>query len=436
MKLILLDTDKIEGLEIEDGLNTPINSRSRASRLSSLLSGDSLAYSVLTFGDFLYDLIRVNPTIMEAADFARSADLEDLPSFIRFSQEVVSRPFSQFQGDISQIQGYVAEHMVAHSLRAQGAEVYFPESANQAGYDLIVNGHFFQVKNLASPDGVYEHLSKYPNIPVLVNEELATTFEADDRVFPIIGLKHQEIVDSTKETISAASEVLDIEIPIISSTIIVARNSYALFKEKTDPKTALENAALDISTRSTGGVAGAFASSGLLWGIGLSSGWGSIIFPIFGAIAGHEVGKRIGNRIKIEILCKEEKEALQSAIINYLKAASLVLRNMIDTAKDKLSSLSFDFTDDLVIKKAITGNWQKRLIEEIEFRELMLSKINWGIQNNGKMADCEDSVLASSIESLSAAKRAGILSANLPSEYRMLIERIQKFREELDKRLI
>ena len=106
----------------------------------------------------IYDLVRIDPEIVEAADFARSADLSDLPSFVQFAETIVGTSAEKFEGNVSQLQGYVAERLVAQTLRAQGAEVQFPEASNQAGYDLIVNGDRFQVKNLSSPGGVHEHL--------------------------------------------------------------------------------------------------------------------------------------------------------------------------------------------------------------------------------------------------------------------------------------
>jgi hypothetical protein len=431
-----LEFSELKGLTTEEALKKPIEQSSRASRFASFLSGEGSAFTALTFGDLIYDVVRIDPTVVEAADFARSADLSSIPNFTTFADRINGLPEGTYDGNISQIQGYVAERVVAQTLRAQGAEVQFPESSSEEGYDLIVNGDKFQVKNLSSPDGVYEHLQKNPSIPVFVNEELAKDFEGDDRVFPISGLKHDEIVDAAKDTIEAGSDVLDLNIPLITTAISAARNGYALFREKTDPMSALENVALDVTSRSTGGIAGAYLTTTALWGIGITSGWGTIILPIFGAVAGHEVGRKISDRIKIEVLCREEKGLLQEAITQYLKAASLILNGMIETAKNQLGRFETALSEGTDLQIELWNNWQRRLFEEIEYRGLQLQKIDWGAQNNGVMANCEGSVLASAVEAMAVAKRAGIISANLPSDHRVLIEAANEFRVALEKRLL
>ena len=164
-----VDFGLVEGIPIEEALNKPIQETSREQRAASVLSSETQAAMGITFGDLIYDIVRIDPTIVEAADFARAADLSEIPSFVHFADRLSELPASTFDGNISQIQGYVAEHLVAQSLRSQGVEVEFPKSSSQAGYDLIVNGTQFQVKCLSSPSGVNEHLVKYPDIPVFVN---------------------------------------------------------------------------------------------------------------------------------------------------------------------------------------------------------------------------------------------------------------------------
>ena len=40
------------------------------------------------FGDLIYDIVRIDPTVVEAADFARAADLSDIPAFVSFADGV------------------------------------------------------------------------------------------------------------------------------------------------------------------------------------------------------------------------------------------------------------------------------------------------------------------------------------------------------------
>jgi hypothetical protein len=51
-----------------------------------------------------------------------------------------------FEGHLNQLQGYVFEQIAAHSLRESGAVVQLPDSSNNPGWDLLVNGEPVQAK--------------------------------------------------------------------------------------------------------------------------------------------------------------------------------------------------------------------------------------------------------------------------------------------------
>src|SRR5690606_24689279 len=80
----------------------------------------------------IHDYIRLDPRVMEGVDFARSDDLSSLFAFSQFSKTM---DLSSHSGDLAQLQGYVAEGMVAAELQAKGHDVEFPEASNQAGWD-------------------------------------------------------------------------------------------------------------------------------------------------------------------------------------------------------------------------------------------------------------------------------------------------------------
>ncbi|MGO7259074.1 hypothetical protein ACCT32_36650, partial [Rhizobium brockwellii] len=66
-----------------------------------------------------------------------------------------------------------SEQLVAARLTEIGHVVSFPDTSNNPGFDLLVDGMPFQVKCLMSLDGLREHFSKYPDMPVYANSELA-----------------------------------------------------------------------------------------------------------------------------------------------------------------------------------------------------------------------------------------------------------------------
>jgi len=66
----------------------------------------------------------------------------------------------------------VAERVVASRLVDQGHIVSFPDHANQAGWDLEVDGIPFQIKNAADLGLLERHFEHY-DYPVLANAEVA-----------------------------------------------------------------------------------------------------------------------------------------------------------------------------------------------------------------------------------------------------------------------
>jgi hypothetical protein len=425
----------VKDIPIEEALKRPIRGSNRQERAASLLSGETQAITAVTFGDLIYDIVRIDPTVVEAADFARAADLSDIPAFVTFADRLSDLPSSSLDGNISQVQGYVAEQLIAQGLRSQGAEVELPSTSNQAGYDLIVNGTEFQVKCLASPSGVTEHLEKYPQIPVFVNEELATAFEDDFRVIPVEGIRHDEIRRMTEESIEAGGDVLDFSIPLITAAIMAGKNGYALLKKTTDPRSAAENFGLDVSSRSAGSAAGGVLTGAALWGIGITAGWPTLIIPIFGAAAGYEIGKNAADWIKAEVFCRSEKKELQEALISYLDAVVLVLDTMIAKTVTQRNFLKERLESGSIFERALWENWQRRMNDEIEYRRLQRSKLSYAAQASGMMADTKN-LDETTIAALITSRKAGVLSVNTASEHRVLVTSFGDYRSAMLRRLL
>jgi hypothetical protein len=431
-----LDFSKISNLPLQEAIREPIASSSAAQRLSKLVSGDTLAFTALTFGDLVYDAIRIDPLIIEGIDFARKSDLSETINFAEFAQSILEKPTESLIGDISQMQGYVAERLVAQTIRAQGAEVQFPDTPNQAGYDLLVNGDPFQVKCLSSPEGVYQHLEKYPDIPIFVNDDLAPHFAGDERVFPIEGLKHDEVVSATTDALGHGADVLDFNIPLIISALVSAKNAHALLCQQTDIRSAVENIGLDISVRVTSSATAASITSLALWGVGITSGYLTVILPIFGASAGHEVGRKISTWIKSEVLSHHEKTSLQSALVFYLSEASIVIQRMINISSTEQTRLQDFCTTSSDSERVLLRDWIKRMSDENKARKVQLRKLEQGIQNNGLLDECDDSILISTAQALLVSQRAGLLPINIISPRKNLISAAIKYRKALERRVL
>ena len=322
------DARRLRGLPIDKALGTAIDPRGRPGLFEP---PEIRTYAALTFGDLLYDWVRIDPQVVDALDFVHVADLGDIFSFARYADSLSD---AAWLGNVTQLQGYVAEQMVAGMLRAQGAEVAFPDSPHQPGYDLIVNGKCFQVKCLDDPSGVSEHLGRYPNIPALVNEELAKDFPDDVRVTALPGLNHAEVHQVTESSLQAGADLLDLQIPLFSLTLQGARNAIAITGGHTDWRTSLENIGIDSFVRMAGGKVGAVAAAATLGLIGITGGSLALLAPVFGAVGGYAGGKRTAETVK-KLLCRPEADNLAAALSEYVAAAINVLRAMIARAEEQ-----------------------------------------------------------------------------------------------------
>ena len=133
---------------------------------------NAAAISVLTLGDIVYSAAMIDPSVIEAADFSYSEEIDNLVAFSDLASKILELNPIQASGAINRLEGYVAEQVVA-KLVAQGHQVVvFPKTSNQEGWDLLVDGQEFQVKCLQRLDDLTEHFSKF-EYPVLANAELA-----------------------------------------------------------------------------------------------------------------------------------------------------------------------------------------------------------------------------------------------------------------------
>jgi hypothetical protein len=383
----------------------------------------------------MYDWVRIDPQVVDAHDFIRGADLGDIFSFARYADHLQTLAESARLGNVAQLQGYVAERMVAGMLRAQGAEVTFPHSPDQPGYDLTVNGEHFQVKCLNDPSGVCEHLCRYPHIPALVNQELGKYFPDDDRVMALPGLTHAGVHDVTENSLQAGADLLDLRIPLFSLTLQAARNAIAMTRGHTDWLTALENVSVDSFGRMVAGKAGAVAAAAALGLIGTTGGWLAVLAPAFGAVGGYKLGKRVTGAGK-RLLCQPEAGDLAAALSEYVAAAIKVLRTMI--ARAEAQSHRFDASDaaSSPVGLALIQDWRQRIREENSFRMAMIrefencaSRLDHGWRINLDL-------IAIHVEVCLNAAKAGLLPANTAHEMRRLTSTSAAYQTALHKRLI
>lgn len=229
---------------------------------------DMAAMSALTLGELLYHLHVLNPQVLQAADFSRIPDLSDPLEFAAFAHAVASLGAEAQLGAISNLKGYVAEQVVASQLVQQGHIVEFPATANEPGWDLMVDGIKFQVKNAADLSLLEQHFERY-DYPVLANAEVAEMLaQAEERghlpewasqVHFVEGYSQEGVQHVTEHTLDAGDALLHPHVPAFAVVLSALREWQRYSAGQTTASSALQEVMINGSIRAGLAVAGNFA---------------------------------------------------------------------------------------------------------------------------------------------------------------------------------
>jgi uncharacterized membrane protein len=325
--------------QYEEALKCSIEEEKPAgNRLQSMLFGppDQLkqtgAITAISVGEFIYDYVMINPSVVQGLDFARAEDLSSLFSLSQFAGTIETGILT---GDMAQLQGYVAEQMIAAELQAKGHDVEFPETSNNPGWDILVDGQPFQVKNLADPAGVREHLEKYPDIPVYVNEELAPYFEGNPQVY-VSSISREEVLEATSTTISHADDLLDFEIPWIAAGVSSIYNIKRVWTDDVSINQAVFNVVSDTTSRVVLGALGQKAS--VVVGTLIFGPAGGVVGAMVGTYAGVSQAGRVSSGIKRAFSKKQEAD-LNEALVRMVSKVLGQIEEKLEIKEKKITNL-------------------------------------------------------------------------------------------------
>lgn len=251
--------------------------------------GEALATGGLYFADIVYTAASIEPAVVAAADFSREADIDYLVSFGAFAERHEALAGAARTGFESNLQGYVAEQIVATRLVEQGHQVSFPEAANNAGFDLLIDGDPFQVKCLASAAGLAEHFERFPDIPVIANAELASHYtdlpeDWSDRIFFIEGYDRETTLELVQSSLDAGAGLDDFDVPIFAAAVTAARNIHGWWRGSISLSEVPWETGVDVAIAGSLATAGGFAGGAL--GLLLFGPAGALILPgVTGAAA-------------------------------------------------------------------------------------------------------------------------------------------------------
>jgi len=418
-------------------LRLPLQPENRRARILQAFRSESAVHGALTLGDLVYDVARLqvrDELAVRAFDFARSADLQDIYRLAQFATEIQAKPAAAMAGDVSQLQGYVFERMAGLFFERQGAEVYFPETSNHPGADLCINGEWFQAKCSTSPAVVLRHFERYPEVPVVVNEDLAPHFADHPLVMGIPGITSETVRASTHQALSDAADILDFEICIYMPVSTASRAAFAWFRGETDLVGAATELAMGSAGRAIGAGAGKAAAAGVILAAGVA-GWPAIILPLAAAVGGAVGGRSATTQLKQLIFGRSYVSALRSSTSAYCRQAAVCVERILSISADQLSFWQHIQRRASREWAAIFQDWIERLQDHRARQKLALSRLRGGAADPEALEEGEGPIHGA-LRAAKVAGAAGVTSRELLGEARALSAAAEQYQRAMRRHFL
>ncbi|KQQ76117.1 hypothetical protein [Acinetobacter sp. Leaf130] len=303
----------ITGLEIEKSLKSSVRLNYALEKLLKQKMPDHeamLSALGLTIG-MLWTYSLINIEVLDAISFASA----DSPNSFTDLQDIAEQTLRS-TGAITRLSGYVAEQQVALDLVRNGHVVEVPDTANQAGWDLLVDGIPVQVKCSMDANYVLSHFEKYPDIPIITNRELADQVDNHPMITVDPNLSYVDIQAITNNSLQHLDEFDSINdlvpIPLFSLFLAVQRNYRQVIAGQVNLTQYTKYVGTDVAVRTVGAVSGK-TIGGFIGGIGGPVGIivGSGVGAYLGGLAG---GTGVDKLIR-EDLCNQRDVVVKELII-------------------------------------------------------------------------------------------------------------------------
>lgn len=315
----------------------------------------------LSTGDILYNAVSIDPMVLAAADFSRAQDISDIFKFGAFASHISSMSETAAAGAENNLRGYVSEQLVAARLVEIGHVVNFPETSNNAGFDLLVDGIPFQVKCLRSLEGLREHFLKYPDMPVYANAELSDAVIASGAswsklVFYVDGFD-REIANMIMNASLEAGEALgDLNVPYFAAAVSTVRNLHRVWSGDIPLSDLPISVVMDASVK--GSLSAVGALSGKTLGLLAFGPAGALVLGSVGGI-GALTGASWTKGQVTRLLSSEWLSELDASTERFRIAVLMAIRAKVGMLQDKKASvpkskseiddwIQSRFTDDIV----------------------------------------------------------------------------------------
>ena len=242
---------------------------------------DSVLQAGIISAFSLWNYSQIQPEVLQALRFSSAGHPTD---FFDLQNKVSNLS----DGALTRLSGYVAEQQVAEHLKAQGHHVIFPEKSNQMGYDLLVDGHPMQVKCTTSASYIQAHLNNHPDIPVIINSEMAEYFKDHPNVIIDYDLSHETVQTVLADSVTHLDQFGSMQESVLTpflALFVSSKRHYHLYEYGGyEAKDAALHTIVDTSAK----------VSGVLTGKAIGFWAGAALGPV-GAIVGATVGSFLGN---------------------------------------------------------------------------------------------------------------------------------------------
>lgn len=231
-------------------------------------AADTAILASLTLGELVYNIHRLDPNVLQAADFSRVEDLADPIEFAGFAHRIAEMGAASQLGAFSNLKGYVAEQLVAAQLIEQGHLVEFPVTSNQAGWDLSVDGVKFQVKNASDLSLLHRHFDMGYDYPVIANSEVADMLAQHgsdslpdwaEQVHFVEGYSRSAVEHVTHQTLDAGDDLLHPDVPVFTVMLVGLRHLQRFNSGELSATQAVQEVLVDGSVRAGLAVVGNYA---------------------------------------------------------------------------------------------------------------------------------------------------------------------------------
>lgn len=294
------------------------------------------AVGAVTAYDAVCAIAMMDDRVLEAMDFSSRLDLDtfnELSSYVR--DHFLSGSEASVAGAAERLQGYTAEQMVAAHLAAQGHVVEFPDTPNQEGWDLLVDGHPVQVKCTLDPGLVKEHLEKFPDIPVIVNAELGHYFADNSHVIVDKDLLHSQVAEHVQSTVDGvhALDTVHFHVPVVTLALSTVREGVLWAAGRITLPEAAKRVGTDVALAGGGGFAGGKLGA-VLGGMFLGP-VGAGIGAVAGAVAGFVLGKKAARGVRMAPY-EEAKRRLNEALFAAVQVVPEAIESRIAALRSKV----------------------------------------------------------------------------------------------------